>query len=59
MLQEDRAVRRMKELIVLSDSGDGDEHNSTSSFDDQDPPPAVDTYSYADNRKGKGPVKKW
>ena len=55
--EQDRAVRRMKGLIVLSDSDDGD--SSTSSSDDQDPPPATDAYRYAGDRKGKGPARKW
>lgn len=58
--QQDRAIRRMNGLIVLfdSDSDDGVDHNSTSS-DNQDPPPAADAYSYAGDRKGKGPARKW
>ena len=50
--EQDRAVRRMKGLIVLEDS-------CTFSSDDQDPPPAADAYSCAGDRKGKGPARKW
>ena len=55
--EQDRAVRRMKGLIVLSDSDDDDSY--TSFDDDQDPPPAADVYSYAGDPKGKDPMRKW
>ncbi|KAE8816376.1 Phosphorylated carbohydrates phosphatase [Hordeum vulgare] len=59
--QLERAVSRMKGLIVLSDSDDADEDddNCISSGDDQLPPRAVHAYRCADNRKGKCPARKW
>ena len=57
--EQDRAVRRMKVLIVLSDSDSDGGDRCTSSSDDQDPPPDADAYSCAGTRKGKGPARKW
>ena len=57
--EQDRAVRRMKGLIVLSDSDSDGGDNCTSSSDDQDPQPAVDAYRCARDREGKGPARKW
>ncbi|KAE8800941.1 Phosphorylated carbohydrates phosphatase [Hordeum vulgare] len=45
--ERERVVHRMKGLIVLFDSDDGD--SGTSSSDDQDPPPAADGYSCAND----------
>ena len=42
--EQDRAVRRMKGLIVLSDSDSDSDDSCSSSSDDQDPSPAADTY---------------
>ncbi|XP_044431885.1 uncharacterized protein [Triticum aestivum] len=62
--QQDKAVRWMKGLVVLSSSSSDSDGSSTSSdgsstsSDDQDPPPAADAYSYAGDRKGKDPTRK-
>ncbi|KAE8818345.1 Phosphorylated carbohydrates phosphatase [Hordeum vulgare] len=56
---QDGAVRRRKGLVILCDSDDEDDDNCTSSSHDQDPPQAVDGYSWAAERKGKGPMRKW
>ena len=55
--KEDKAVRRMKGLIVMSsfDYDDGNADSSTSYSEDQDPTLAADTYNYAGDRKGKSP----
>ena len=59
--EQDRAVRRMKGLIVFSDSDsdNSDCDSCTSSSDDQDPPPAAEDYNCAGTQKGKGPPRKW
>ncbi|KAE8781721.1 hypothetical protein D1007_44996 [Hordeum vulgare] len=56
--EQDRTVRRMKGLLLLSNSNYEDGDNCASSFDDQDPPPSVDGYSCPRNRKGKGWARK-
>ncbi|WP_139324271.1 hypothetical protein [Pseudonocardia sp. Ae707_Ps1] len=59
--QQDRAVQRLKGLVIIdaSSSNDDDDHGSSSDESD-DPPPAVDSYSSARDRKGKGlAARKW
>ena len=56
--EQDRAVHRMKGLIVLSDSDSDGDNSCRWSSDDQDPPPATDSHNYAGDRKGKGPARK-
>ncbi|KAE8769190.1 hypothetical protein D1007_59217 [Hordeum vulgare] len=51
--EQDREVRRLKGLVILSDDDD-DDHDSSS-----DSPLAVDSYSCVGDRKGKGPARKW
>ncbi|KAE8780435.1 hypothetical protein D1007_46455 [Hordeum vulgare] len=62
-LQQDMAVRKMKGLVVLSnsdsDSDCNDDQSSTPFGDDLDLPPLADAYSYAGDRKGKGSTRKW
>ena len=48
--QQDRAVQRLKGLVIVS---------SSSSDESDDPPPAADGYNYAGDQKGKGPARKW
>ena len=55
--QQDRAVQRLKGLVIVDSSSD-DDHGSSSDESD-DPPPAADGYSYAGDQKGKGPARKW
>ncbi|KAE8797459.1 Phosphorylated carbohydrates phosphatase [Hordeum vulgare] len=57
--EQDKAVRRIKELIVLSDDDYDNSESDSSSYDDQDPLPATDDYSCVGDPKGKGPAKKW
>ena len=61
--QQDRAVRRLKGLIIVSSSSsssdDDDDDDGSSSDDSDDPPPAADGYNCARDRKGKGPARKW
>ena len=57
--EQDRAVHRMKGLIVLSGSDSDDGNSYTSSSDDQDTPSAAHAYNCASDRKGKGPPRKW
>ena len=56
--QHDMVVRRMKGLIVLSESSfdHGGDHDSSHSADR---PPTVDAYSCASDRMGKDPGRKW
>ena len=56
--QQDKSVRRLKGLVVLS-SSDSDSDDGSTSDDDQDPPPAADAYGYASDRKDKGLARKW
>ena len=61
MKEEDRLLHMMTGMRCSSDSDLKD--GSTSSSDD-DAPPHVDAYteeghSRADDRKGKGPARKW
>ncbi|KAE8812575.1 Phosphorylated carbohydrates phosphatase [Hordeum vulgare] len=51
--EQDRAVRRMKGFIVLSDDDSDDNDNDNSPDDDQDPSPAADGYSCASDLKAK------
>ena len=57
--QQDRAVRRLKGLIILFDTSDEKDDHGSSSDDSDDPPPAADAYSRAGDRKGKGSMRKW
>ena len=57
--QQDREVRRLKCLIILSDTSDNNDDRGSSSDDSDDPPPAADAYNCAGDRKGKGPTRKW
>ncbi|KAE8796785.1 Phosphorylated carbohydrates phosphatase [Hordeum vulgare] len=57
--EQDRVVRRMKGLIILSDDDSDGSDNDNSSSDDQDPPPAADNDNCAGDPKGKGPARKW
>ncbi|KAE8806144.1 hypothetical protein D1007_17563 [Hordeum vulgare] len=50
--EQDREEWWLKGLVILSDDDD-DDHGSSS-----DSPPAADSYSCANDRKGKGPVRK-
>ena len=54
--QQDPAIQRLKGLISIDSSSDGD---GSSSDESDDPPPADDRYSYAGDQKGKGPARKW
>lgn len=49
----------MKGLIILSFSNYDHVDSGTSSDNDQDPPPTVNSYSCVGDPKGKGPAKKW
>ena len=55
--QQDRAVQRLKGLVIVDSSGD--DHHGSSSDESDDPSPADDGYSYAGDQKGKGPARKW
>ncbi|KAE8820289.1 Phosphorylated carbohydrates phosphatase [Hordeum vulgare] len=57
--EKDRAVCRVKGLVVLSDSDDEDSDSCSSSSFDQDPSLAANGYNYAGDRKGKGLTRKW
>ena len=58
--QQDRAVRRMKGLIVLSEDTDDDGNYHGSSSDDSNcPAPAADAYSCTGDWRSKGPARKW
>ncbi|KAE8795750.1 Phosphorylated carbohydrates phosphatase [Hordeum vulgare] len=52
--EQDRTVRRMNGLIVLSDFDSDDGDSDTSSSDDQDPPPSANGYTGANDPRGKG-----
>ncbi|KAE8817281.1 Phosphorylated carbohydrates phosphatase [Hordeum vulgare] len=54
--EQDRVVRRINGLIVLSDSDSDDGDKDTSS---PDTPPVADDYNYSNDPKGKGPARKW
>ncbi|KAE8792275.1 Phosphorylated carbohydrates phosphatase [Hordeum vulgare] len=54
---QDREVRWLKGLVILSDDDDDDHDSSLDDSDDS--PPAIDSYSCADGSKGKGPARKW
>ncbi|KAE8786476.1 hypothetical protein D1007_39703 [Hordeum vulgare] len=55
--QQDTKARRLKGLVILSDTSDDDDDDQDSSSDD--PPPAANTYNCAGSRKGKGSARKW
>ena len=49
MRQQDRAVQRLKGLVIVDSSSD----------ESNDPPRAADGYNYVGDQKGKGPARKW
>ncbi|KAE8790120.1 hypothetical protein D1007_35636 [Hordeum vulgare] len=55
--KQDCIVRCLHGYLVISDSSSSDGVDYDES--DIDPPPAADGYNIADDRKGKGPAKKW
>ena len=56
--QQDRAIRRLKGLIIVFSSDDDDDGGSL--FDESDdPPPGANGYNCAGDRKGEGPAWKW
>ena len=54
--QQDRAVQRLKGLVIVDSSSDDDDDDGggSSSEESYDPPPADVGYRYAGDPKGKG-----
>ncbi|KAE8810921.1 Phosphorylated carbohydrates phosphatase [Hordeum vulgare] len=55
----DREVRRLKGLVILSNTSHDDDEHDSSWDDSNDPPPVTSAYTCANDRKGKRCARMW